>query len=414
MEVLYSLIPEAQLREVLGVLQSFTQLSIQLIDSNGHFLLSFGDTSKYCRILQNAVFDNDECSQMHLKAGQRAQDLGEAYIFSCHASLNHIAFPLIHQGTLLGSIIVGPFLMDTPDSTIVSATAERYTISPPMLLELYDELSGLPVLPPARVNDLKKLMDYLLMPLMPAERALMLDRQEKLYQQSRINETVQMYKEIGEAASTIDFMEQERQLMTKAKTGDVKETKRILNEILGQVLFSEGGTVDNVRTRAIELTTLLSRVAIDGGAKTDSMYHLKSRYLGQMNRAESIEDICYLLQEILESFMDAMFFQTDKGNMHIRKALQFVANNYSRHITLSDTAKHLGLSENYFSSLFQRTVGISFSEHLGRVRVEESKRLLLSTNYSLAEIAVAVGFPDQSYFSKVFKRVTGVTPRSLR
>ena len=76
-----------------------------------------------------------------MKAGQRAQRIGQAYIFSCHGDLNHIAFPLTYRETLLGTVILGPFMMDEADSTLVSGLAEKYALSPVLSLELYDELS---------------------------------------------------------------------------------------------------------------------------------------------------------------------------------------------------------------------------------------------------------------------------------
>jgi len=59
-------------------------------------------------------------------------------------------------------------------------------------------------------------------------------------------------------------------------------------------------------------------------------------------------------------------------------------------------------------------VGVTFREHLNRVRIEESKHLLLTTEDSLADIAVAVGFPDQSYYCKVFKKLMGLPPGKFR
>lgn len=413
-EGVFSLIPEDSLKEILGSLQSFTGLPISLTDKSGAVLISFSEGSGYCSLLNRAGIPENTCMSEHARAAEMALHIGEAYIFSCHAGLNHIAFPLIHRHELLASVLIGPFLMDSPDSTIVSAAAEKYPLQPSVLLDLYDELSGIAVLSPAKVNDLKKLLEHLLLPLMPAERAMLKDRQEKLYQQSKINETIQMYKGEKAAASAALPIELERQLLSKAKTGDIQETKRILNEILGQVLFSEGGALESVRRRAVELTTLLSRVAADSGARSDTMLRLTGLYYERISSADGIEDICFLLQEILESFMDAMSYRRDSGNMHIRAAIQFIASNYSRHISLADAAEAARLSESYFSSLFRSTVGIPFSEYLNRVRVEESRQLLLSTDYSLAEIAVAVGFPDQSYFCKVFRKVTGLTPGSYR
>ena len=81
---------------------------------------------------------------------------------------------------------------------------------------------------------------------------------------------------------------------------------------------------------------------------------------------------------------------------------------------MPEVARTIGLSEGHFSRLFKTHMGISFREHLCRVRVEESKRLLRATDYTLNDIAIAVGFPDQSYYCKVFKRITGMSPGQYR
>ena len=72
------------------------------------------------------------------------------------------------------------------------------------------------------------------------------------------------------------------------------------------------------------------------------------------------------------------------------------------------------LNPAYFSTLFRQSCGSTFKEYLNIVRIEESKRLLANTDYSIIDIAVAVGFDNQSYFSKVFKKYTGLTPKQYR
>ena len=414
MTFLYALVSKESLNDVLETMQAFTELPIRLIDKNGSVLETFSGTVSYCELLKTNLFAQSECDTILKKAGQRAQKLGEAYIFACHADLNHIAYPLTHQGELLGTVIVGPFLMDAPDSTLVIGLMKNYSLSPVLSLELYDRLSELQVLPPARVNVLKKLMDHLLSPLLPAERALLLQTQEKMTQQARVNESIQIYKEQHVSPDRQVFYEKESVLLSKVRTGSVSEVKALLNELLGHVFFSEGGQLTAVRLHAIELTTLLSRVAVDGGARTDSIYALSSQFLELMTREQSIEELCYLLQDVVESFMEAMFSEQDKGNPHIRQALRYMADNYAHPLTLSVVAKEVGLSPGYFSTLFHSVVGISFREHLCRIRVEESKRLLLSSDYSLTDIAVSMGFTDQSYYCKVFKRIVGLPPGQYR
>lgn len=411
---IFSFVPETRVRDILGNLQAFTGLAIQLIDSSGQLLLAFGQTTGYCAILKKQVFDKNTCFQLHKNAGRHAQSLGEAYIFACHANLNHIAFPLIQEQELLGSVIIGPFLMDEPDSTLVSDLAERQNLPPGLALDLYDELGSVAVLPPAKVNQLKKLVDHLLSPLLPGERALLLQNQQKMTQQARINETIQVYKGENSPQSLAFFYSREKELIDRLRTGSIQEVKALLNEFIGHVLFSEGGQIDAVRIRTIELTTLLSRVAMEGGAKPDSIYRLNSQFLSQLYKEQELEDLCLLMQEVLESFMSSMFREKDKGNPYIRKALRYMSDHYSEHLELNQVADFVGLSPSYFSTLFRQTVGVSFREQLNWIRVEESKRLLLNQQYTLADIAISMGFPDQSYYCKVFKKIVGVTPGKFR
>lgn len=411
---IFAKISEERITEILDNLHLFLSLPIHLIDDQGNNIMSFGESPNYCNLLKGNLFPEETCFAVNPEVGLRAKKLGEPYIFSCHANLNHIAFPLIDGPELLGSIIVGPFLMDSPDSTLISDLAEKYRLSPILSLELYDELSDLQIISPPRVNQLSKLIGHLLSPLLQAEQAFMKKTQEKLYQQSKINEAIQMYKEQGRRPTQNFFYTKESELLTKVRAGNLKESKALLNELIGHVLFSEGSKLETIRVRAVELTTLLSRVAIDGGASADSVYTLNSQFIALMSREQDLDELCYLLQDVVESFVAATFHQHDQGESHIRKALQYIALNYPSHITLKDVAEQVDLSANHFSSLFTKIVGMHFRDYLCHVRVEECKRLLQSTDYSLAEIATATGFPDQSYFSKVFKKVVGVSPGKYR
>lgn len=411
---LFSLVPEARVKDVLSNLQAFTGLAIQLIDSGGQLLLSFGQSTGYCAILKKQVFDKSTCFELHKNAGKHAQMLGESYIFACHSNLNHIAFPLILGDELLGSVIIGPFLMDTPDSTLVSDLAERRQLSPGLALELYDELGSLTVLPPAKVNQLKQLVDHLLSPLLPGERALLLQNQQKMTQQARINETIQLYKGENASDSLSALYSKETELLSRLRSGSLREVKALMDAYIGHILLREGGQVQAVRIRGVELTTLLSRVAMEGGANPDYCYRLTSQFLVLLQQEKDLENLCLLMQEILESFMGAMLRQQDKGNPYIRKALRYMSDHYNQHLELHQVAKQVGLSPSYFSTLFRQTVGVSFREHLNWIRVEESKRLLLNQEITLADIAISMGFPDQSYYCKVFKKIVGITPGKFR
>jgi YesN/AraC family two-component response regulator len=91
-----------------------------------------------------------------------------------------------------------------------------------------------------------------------------------------------------------------------------------------------------------------------------------------------------------------------------------IQENYSRKISLKEIADVSGLSAPYFSTIFKEEMGENFSSYLNQLRVEKASRLLRETNQSLSEIAGSCGFEDQSWFSKIFKTYTGLSPGKYR
>ena len=411
---IFSLIPRERLISILDTFHALTELPLRLIDPWGETLYRCGQDRNYCALLQEQVFPARDCDAAYCKAGQRASRLGEAYLFTCHGELTHIAFPLMDQGELLASVIAGPFLLDQPDSTAISALLEKYPLSPTQTLELYDGLTELPVKPPARVHLLEQLLDHLLSPLLPAERSRLMEMRQKMSQQSRVNEFIQLYKEQDTASDREQFYRKEVTLLSQVRSGHMAEAKKLLNELLGYILISEGNQANAVRVHALELSTLLSRTALEGGANMDSMYALNRSFLQRIMAEKNVQELCWLLRELLEQVMGAMSSQKDKGNPYIRKALRYMSDHYAQPLTLAGVAKEIGLSSSYFSSLFHKVVGFSFREQLCRLRVDESRRLLLSTECSITEIALAIGFSDQSYYCRVFRQIVGMTPGQYR
>lgn len=98
----------------------------------------------------------------------------------------------------------------------------------------------------------------------------------------------------------------------------------------------------------------------------------------------------------------------------VYRVMEYVKVNYRRRITLDELAKHIYLSRSYLSSIFKEETGMNLSSFINAVRVEKSKALLLDNTVRLVDVANLCGFEDQSYYTKVFKRVVGVSPKRYR
>ncbi|MCC9658606.1 AraC family transcriptional regulator [Rhodopirellula halodulae] len=94
--------------------------------------------------------------------------------------------------------------------------------------------------------------------------------------------------------------------------------------------------------------------------------------------------------------------------------VQFIGEHYTDTISMKDMAEMAELSSSQFNQRFQTLLRMSPSEFVLSLRVDQARQLLIETEQPLAEVAAAVGFYDQSHFTKRFRRVTGMTPRAYR
>ena len=104
-----------------------------------------------------------------------------------------------------------------------------------------------------------------------------------------------------------------------------------------------------------------------------------------------------------------LFKQEHDTTIYISFNLQI----YTSHDLLS-TAHHVGMSPAHFSTIFSQKLGKTFINYLTSLRMEKAKELLTSTNRKLSEIALDVGYNEPNYFSHVFRKMEGITPKEYR
>ena len=98
----------------------------------------------------------------------------------------------------------------------------------------------------------------------------------------------------------------------------------------------------------------------------------------------------------------------------MEQCCDYVAKHYREKISLPEIAGGLGISAPYLSRLFSEEKGVNLREYIVKVRVEKAENLLMYADQSMQTIGEYVGFPSQSYFCRMFRKVTGMTPRDFR
>ncbi|MCL2099192.1 MAG: AraC family transcriptional regulator [Oscillospiraceae bacterium] len=209
--------------------------------------------------------------------------------------------------------------------------------------------------------------------------------------------------------------DKEKLLIYSITNSDLENSRKYLNEILGHIFFSSATNLDVIKVRAMELAVMISRAAMDGGADQTKISDINMRFLSEFFNYQTIEEVCWSLTDILKKFTRETFeFAKVKHIDIISKAITYIKSNYMRKLTLNEVAEYVFLSPSYFSRVFKRETDCYFKDYVNYIRVEKSKLLLLTDKMSLVEIADNAGFYDQSYFNKVFKKITGSTPKKFR
>jgi AraC-like DNA-binding protein/ligand-binding sensor protein len=101
-------------------------------------------------------------------------------------------------------------------------------------------------------------------------------------------------------------------------------------------------------------------------------------------------------------------------NPLITRAKEFIEKNQAEDLSLPMVARAVNTSTFYFCKMFKKATGLTFTEYLGRVRVERAKTLLLNPHVRVSEVAFEVGFQSLSQFNRVFKRIAGLSPTAYR
>ncbi len=128
----------------------------------------------------------------------------------------------------------------------------------------------------------------------------------------------------------------------------------------------------------------------------------------RIKAGESLEEITGIIGDVFK-YARSIYSNRKSFSKEISAALSFIDENYFRDLSLSEIAGHVNLSSGYFSGLFKKELDMSFVEYLNNLRIEKAKELLVNTYLKAYEIAAKVGFGDETYFSRVFKKNTGIS-----
>ncbi len=158
---------------------------------------------------------------------------------------------------------------------------------------------------------------------------------------------------------------------------------------------------------------------VQGWGVTASLPELKEAYFSgrvlSSKQHDAVVRLLTIFAQHLSMVSNQLVVQQENAELPvISRAKQFILDNQTEDLSLSQVAKAVNTSTFYFCKLFKKATGLNFTAYLSRVRIEKAKNLLLNPNLRVSEIAFEVGFQSLTHFNRVFKNITGQAPTEYR
>ena len=426
----------SKIKDIIGwLLDSYykaTGFKVIFVDKKGKIFLSStsnGFFCNFCKLIQSSSEGERRCFETFHNSALKSIEYGFPYIYQCYAGIIEWAAPFLFEGEFLGSFVSGGVLMRKPDSSFLKEIKKLDKTLGIEESQLEEILKRIKIVSEKRVKAAADVLHIMANYLVKMELVDIKLRQEKYIQQARISEEIQRIKrkelellekeEKNENSfifiSSLYPLETERELLRRVRLGDKEGAREVLNEILGKILFKNAGQTELIRARILELAVVLSRAAVEAKAELEMILGLNFEYIQELGKNKSIEELCIWIVKVLDRFTECVYESRNIKNVDIiRKTREFIRANYKKKIKLIDISKAIYLSPYYLSHIFKKETGSTLLEYLTKVRIEEAKGLLENTQWNTTRISFEVGYSDQSYFCKVFKKIEGVSPSDYR
>lgn len=211
------------------------------------------------------------------------------------------------------------------------------------------------------------------------------------------------------------------QLVLAIKNANIEEGEKLLkitnsivaNSELGILKRTEG--LRSLKNIFLSFNTLFSYNAELGGLSPILAHYKAEKYAIMIERAQSEEEVWKIYYDYFYDYIDGNARIIKANNKSIsERVLDYINKNFTNSITIEEIATYMHLNSAHLMRRFKKETGKTIQRIITEKRVQESCRLLASSNMTNTEISLMVGFNSPSYFTATFKQYIGVTPKDYR
>jgi len=204
----------------------------------------------------------------------------------------------------------------------------------------------------------------------------------------------------------------EKLLLQKVSVGDTPESVNALGCIFDWLVREYGDQPLKIKNKLLEIIFLINHMSWEyepgGGTSGDD-------FLEEMLSIGDLGELRLWCRKRVENVIAQVNSYRDyRAGGLTKRAKEYIKANYSKAITLEDVAREINVSPQYLSKLFKEETGENFIDYLTGIRIRIAKSLLEGVDASIKEICYSIGYSDPNYFSRIFKKIVGLTPTEYK
>ncbi|MEG1867728.1 MAG: PocR ligand-binding domain-containing protein [Clostridiales bacterium] len=345
------------------------------------------------------------CLNLHKNGAATAKNKGTCISYFCPMGLMHWASPIVVHGQIQGIFIAGHVFFDNTRENIIkrknlSTLHEKLLAKYP---ELKNSLLSSIVIDENRLESLKHILDM-----------MALNLSEDKANPMRINEIENLLNQETQQSVQQNLMGENWQKLSAAiNSGQPMDIDEALKNIVAEI-SQNTESIKEHKNNITALIFMLHNKCDDKNAPNPITDHCINA-LSELEYIDNSEKLAPWAKKKIRSLLESAYYLPSMKNANmVYSALHYIHLNFRDHMTLQEISDYVHFSPPYFSKMFKKELNMTFTQYLTKVRIEESKHLLADTSTSLSDIPGLVGFEEQSYFTKVFRAVTGISPGKYR
>ncbi|ANY65498.1 hypothetical protein BBD42_02725 [Paenibacillus sp. BIHB 4019] len=334
-------------------------------------------------------------------------------------SERYIGLHVLEEDEHQGTIIIGPVISLAPSEATIGCMLHDYQLPSNYQEEFLDYYKSLRVVNDKQVINLS-LLAYFLLYNRRLDQQSIIDRSHSSlpYDAVEVESEVHnsLFKKRMENTFYMDYV-QECYTWDLLQAGDKKKLIEHLDNfpIGGSGILSKKSYKRSQKNLAIVCIAIAARRAIESGLHTEIAYTMSDYYIQQVEETNDTTQPWKIMKDCCIAFFDKInLYKTSSNSKSVQLCKEYIFSYIFKEITIAELANQLNLNPVYLSQLFKKETGTPLGTYIQQQKIEEAKKMLLHSQHSISSISSSLNFNDQSYFTTVFKRLTGQTPSQFR